>query len=585
MEFQSSVNAPQPNTYVGPLVDFSPIGNLPDTYYKGQQAQREEDKQTLFRNGIPKTPGGDVDYGSMAEQLYKMGDFQTGTSLANTGIQRSMLNEALKPPSWGQTGRNDNPGQAGGPSTTTQQPGSQNTTGNAGQENGGGPLPGAAGGDNGKSTVMAVLGDAGFPADSRATGVVAGEVAKRLGVDPNQPLSAEQMKQASALAKTALFNMRRSAGQQQGTPGGGPGAGSPAPTPAAPGPDTGLEQGASAAPPVRQAQAQGTPGQGLTQLNPAIEQLLPPPFRNGNNGGVGGAISGLESEAARLAPLGAYGKQKSEQFTAMAKQIREAVTKYGEPTPAMKDLAQDRAMDPNSGQPEGLGQREARVAGDKTLHEEDSKAFTKNNTAIQSLGHAAGVGQQKVALAKELVNSPDFYSGPLEPTNRLYKQWLANFGKPSAAVPQEAFNKIVNDMLAEQVKAMGQAGVGRVLLAEVQTMKQAIASLGITPASNRILLETVDRVYKANERAGEIGRSLRVPPGALRSPALAEAIARDEAAHPLFSPAELRDPRLIAPPRVMTPADAQKLGVSPGDPIEVPKPGGGFRIIPYPGPR
>ena len=82
-------------------------------------------------------------------------------------------------------------------------------------------------------------------------------------------------------------------------------------------------------------------------------------------------------------------------------------------------------------------------------------------------------------------------------------------GDPNKAMPQEAFSKIVNDLLQEQVKAMGQSGVGRVLQSEVNIMRQAIASLGITPASNQLLLELTKRTYQKNMEIAQIAPAIQ----------------------------------------------------------------------------
>ena len=131
---------------------------------------------------------------------------------------------------------------------------------------------------------------------------------------------------------------------------------------------------------------------------------------------------------------------------------------------------------------------------------------------------------------------------------QTYQQFKSVFGSnPSTALPAEAFNKVVNDMLIEQVKALGQSGVGRVLMTEVNAMRQGIASMGITGASNRALAEIVSRVYQQSGAIADIQRGIKAPPGQ-RNVAFDNAVTEYLKSHPLFSPEELQHPQLLGAP-------------------------------------
>ena len=204
--------------------------------------------------------------------------------------------------------------------------------------------------------------------------------------------------------------------------------------------------------------------------------------------------------------------------------------------------------------------------------------FRKEWTAIQQQGQNALTAGQKIDVAKQLVNQPGFYSGPLSKEMQTYQQFKALFGEnPSSALPMEAFNKVAQDMLQEQIKSMGQSGVGRVLQAEVGIMRQAIAGLGITPASNRALLEIQSRVYQKQAEIAQLTRGL----SASADPAQLSGVVQNYLrTHPLFNNAELRDPRVLgaptAPPGAerWTPAQGRQwganLGLKPGDPVRLP---------------
>jgi len=168
---------------------------------------------------------------------------------------------------------------------------------------------------------------------------------------------------------------------------------------------------------------------------------------------------------------------------------------------------------------------------------------------------------------------PGFYSGPFSKEYQSFQQFKSIFGQnPASALPAEAFQKVVNDMLAEQVKAMGKSGVGRVLQSEVNVMRNAIASMGITEASNRALMELVQRSYQKAIDIGNLTRNL--PPN---SAVLNQTVQNYLRQSPLFTPAEVRNPALLGskepPPESAGWSAAQRRqwgadnGLPPGSPI------------------
>lgn len=213
------------------------------------------------------------------------------------------------------------------------------------------------------------------------------------------------------------------------------------------------------------------------------------------------------------------------------------------------------------------------------LDQKDVEEWVKRNPGIQSVGANAVEARQKAGMMKALTLQPGFYSGPLHEGVETFNQFRSVFGaNPTLAMPQEAFNKMANDLLTQQVKAMGQSGVGRVLLAEVNAMRASLASLGITPASNRALAEMTARVSQVQIDLAKIAQANPRLPGQINS-------AYDKAAmtyleqHPLFRPEEYTHPQLLtapdAPPESAnwTVPDARKwaasAGLKPGDPIRV----------------
>lgn len=217
------------------------------------------------------------------------------------------------------------------------------------------------------------------------------------------------------------------------------------------------------------------------------------------------------------------------------------------------------------------------------------KNFDTEYVGLQKLAQSSYNGIQKAALAKSLTMQPGFYSGPLQPTTEIYQQFKSTFGRsPDTAVPQEAFQKVTTDMLTEQIKALGQSGVGRVLLAEVQNMQKGLASLGISAAGNRAQLEIVSRVYQETQDLGEIARGIAADTSIQpqnKGRALDEAAAKYYRDHPIFSDAEKTDPRILSAPDVpqairsnpQLVAWAKSVGLSSGNLIKI---GGQIRQVP-----
>lgn len=238
------------------------------------------------------------------------------------------------------------------------------------------------------------------------------------------------------------------------------------------------------------------------------------------------------------------------------------------------------------------GEKESRSGGSPNVQEqkrvekyaeEDAKEFSKQQTSIQAAGTTAASTASKIQYAKQLTLDPNFYSGPWNETVKDFQQFRSIFGRdPKAASSMEAFNKLGQDMLQESIKSMGQSGVGRVLMSEVAIMKQAIAGLGITPASNRILLEMSARVAQKQQEIAQI--TAHLPPN---TQVLNSTVQNYLKAKPLFTPQEVRNPMMLAAPDAppgsggWSPAQwqawGQRVGVRPGEPVRY---NGQYMMIP-----
>jgi hypothetical protein len=275
-----------------------------------------------------------------------------------------------------------------------------------------------------------------------------------------------------------------------------------------------------------------------------------------------------------------------------AQDIREHLGKNIEATPEMKTAA-------------SIGMSVSDFNRLTEAQKLDAKTYADTQTSLSALAGNAQANLQKAQLGKQLTQQAGFLSGPFSSEYQIFQQFRNIFGeKPGAALPAEAFQKVVNDMLAEQVREMGKSGVGRVLQSEVNVMRNAIASMKITDVSNRALMEIVQRAYNRSINMADIARNMelqrqqqgRPPPSSAELNARLQNYLRNNR---MFTDDELRNPELLGskepPPQSAGWNKAQmqqwgaQNGLRPGDPamfnghlIQIPLGGQDFRGNPLP---
>jgi len=248
-----------------------------------------------------------------------------------------------------------------------------------------------------------------------------------------------------------------------------------------------------------------------------------------------------------------------------------------------KPLEENVTLTPEEKAARSAGRSVLDLQRQQKANEADVKNFQDQVTNIQTQAVNAIPGIQKAELGKQLTQTPGFYSGPFSEQATTYQQFRNLFGVDAAgALPNEAFQKVTNDMLQEQIKAMGQSGVGRVLMSEVAIMRRAIASLSISDVSNRALLEILKRTYQKWNDLADLTRDL--PPN---SATLNRTVTNYLRQHPMFSADELANPALLGakePPPTAARWSPQQLqqwgasqGLKPGDPFMFQ---GNLRMIP-----
>lgn len=508
--------SPTPTSYAAPLVDFSPLGDIAKSYYQGQEEQRKIGLNKAFSEGLPRDSNGAVDYSSMADTLAKKGGIDEAMKVATLGAQLEqgqqvsrVLNPDSNPdalparrtaPVFAPPSKGD--GQQGGAQPQQSQPIADNQ-----------------GNDSIRSVATEHFG-------GRDVSDMIPRYAKALGVNPDDPLTPDQVAKARAyMGRTAQAPQAPQQAPPQGAPQVPTGAIQPGPQ-------------QPAAPPTGAAGGDPSLG-GLIPKSWIAEGKTAQQYRD-----VLGAVSAspMTNPNARAVAL------------ERMKAIDAAMAKAGEATPEMKNAVASGVPNP------------AEFKRLEAQNTDEVTRYGKKADAISKAGQEASVELPQLDIAKSLMNNADFYSGPLEGTVLTYKRLLGTFGSdPNVAQPQEAFRKVVSNSILSQIRSL--AGTGQIRVAEIKIMEKAAANSENTPSSNRLLVELATRLHQHALGLSDLANNYkggRLDPGYDRQ-------AREwTTQHPMFSKAELADPRLIAPPIYKTPEDVAKAKLKSGTPFQTP---------------
>jgi hypothetical protein len=102
-------DSPNPPNYAAGLMDFSPLGNLGNDFYKGADNQLGYDRARAFAGGLPRNPDGSLNYPAMMETMARFGDTSQIAPLSNIDLDRRLIDTAMRE---GGFGMPDAPGAA-----------------------------------------------------------------------------------------------------------------------------------------------------------------------------------------------------------------------------------------------------------------------------------------------------------------------------------------------------------------------------------------------------------------------------------------------------------------------------------------
>jgi hypothetical protein len=195
--FDNGVSAPGGMSYAAPLLSFQNFSNwAADDPYEAKRkqqeqelnqqriaaAQRQAELAKTFQGGLPRDAQGNIDYKQAVSMLAQKGDIGALWNGADAMLAQSATNMSPLLSGGGQPPQGQPQGQ---PASLPARPPA--------------PVSGQPQGDAPGSVISRVTDI--LPPNSEKIGVVAGNVAKALKVDPNAPLTPQQSQQADNLLR------------------------------------------------------------------------------------------------------------------------------------------------------------------------------------------------------------------------------------------------------------------------------------------------------------------------------------------------------------------------------------------------
>jgi hypothetical protein len=238
----------------------------------------------------------------------------------------------------------------------------------------------------------------------------------------------------------------------------------------------------------------------------------------------------------------------------------------------------DAALAPTEGQKDVL----AGVPKNKQYLEEEAKRGGALYNGIQGAARAYDEMKPHLDAMTSIFKDPNFYSGTGSQLNLAYKRALVALGgDPNVALPQEAIKKVLAQNILNQVNqlkseagAMGQGG-GRIFQSQIKLMEDAAQKADNSPAALRYLTELG---YRTGQHIQEVQDLADKYNGGRLDNGFNPILAKYNREHPMFSAAEMKDIRLVAPPEFTSPAQVQASGLPKGSPFKFQKPDGTFGI-------
>lgn len=183
------------------------------------------------------------------------------------------------------------------------------------------------------------------------------------------------------------------------------------------------------------------------------------------------------------------------------------------------------------------------------------KQYAALHAGLSGAGFTAANSKPYNDAAAAIIQDPKFFSGSGEELNLGYKRFLAAAGiDPGAALPQEAFRKVMAANILQQVnslkaeaEAMGQNG-GRIFGSQIEMMEKAAQNPSNSIAANRYLTELAARSGARTQQMADMADEYAQAHGGRLDAGFEKSLRGWMNKTPIFSPAELKDQNLVGNP-------------------------------------
>jgi hypothetical protein len=577
-DYEGGIRGPTPASYSAPLQGQAigaQIAGLPAAYQQGQQFQLATALRTAFPDGLPQRPDGSIDAMAITNKIASIGGLDQSSvgPLMNLAARQSLATGDQPPGATAAT-----PQAPPAPPTARSMLGlsapmaSNDATGDVNTIRG---VATEVFGDTDVSHLLPrysaalKVADADAPLSQDQITVarrLMGKSAAALRAQPSQsPVASDEgvtQRAGSTFSSDYAYN------GGAGTPTSSGVSGSPGPSASGAGPSSAPLMSGARAPQGPQAGQPGTQpaapaaggGTRMAQAATAPNGSVGQPGRDPAAGLVPAGLNMSSLQYATwlqhraMAHSQAGDKEGADLFQKAAQPILDALKQAGEIPPEMK-IAASQGMTP------------LQYEGAKTQQGKDIDVYTKLNTGVQALANTSAAMRPTLDAATSLLNAGAATGWHAEHIQTA-QQILARIGgNPNGAMNLEAFgkqmaafiNQQTNTLKADSIE-MGGSSM-RIFANQIENMQKASPSLDYTPAGNRYLVEVyrrgIDRAVKIadlanNYKGGHLDAGF-------------QKVLRDEASRPMFTEAEIKDPRRVAPPTVGSMDDARRLGVRKGD--------------------
>lgn len=540
-DYASGVAVPPTSAYGPPKADFSNFSDALTNFVKGREEGRSEDQARAFRNGIPKTAGGDFDYNAIADTAARTGGINYAMPLLQLQAQR-------------QAGQQGGAAIEGGtPQAAPQSPDAIPPQASVAAP----PMqPQTAGTPaNAPNSIISSLPDS-MPDEVK--GPLAVKLAKDIGADPNAALNPRQ----SAMLKNRLASLSpdQAGVANDSDPSLAASPGLPAPVMPNASPNDRVAQGFTAATPnaaqptvpVPAPRPAGAPGPvaqagpGAPQPTaPQVPQEAPvagpttPPGTLAMADAFDHRATQLNAYAARLAPFNkdtaAAVRAQADMLTDRSKQIREQIATASTPTPELKNYNKAVSQGYKGSFQDYAGDMESK----KTAATEEAKLGAVKYQTLVDNGVKAQQEIPQLELLQEQMNDPNFYSGVGEKYNLLAKRLKSAVGiDPDAAVPQELLRKVTASNVLSSLGSL--KGLGQIRVAEINMAREAAAAPDNSVPANKLLVEVAKRTHQRNADIADMAQSYKEQNGSLDA-GFDKQVTAYGRQHPIFSDAEIKD--------------------------------------------